>query len=364
MSFEIIRPFDHRNYVFEPGNHNGKEVIWISFPYNQKLVLYLKNNTKASWSQSNKKWYVPDNAHYRKLFGLEIKNKAESTIKSISIVNQNAFIRYVNHLKLRGYSPNTIKTYSTEFAQLLKIINNHPVDNLTPGELRSFFLYCINTLKLSENLIHSRINAVKFYFEQVLKREKMFLDIPRPKKPSILPKAISTQDIKKMLLVLDNIKHQLLLKMCYGMGLRVSELVNLKITDIDSKRMQVLICQSKGKKDRYVILPESVLDQLRIYYLEYKPKDYLFEGQNGGQYSVRSVQQVFKNAMKKAKINKKVGVHSLRHSYATHLIEQGTDIRFVQELLGHKDIKTTMIYTGLTDQTKRKIKSPLDSLLG
>ncbi len=364
MSFEIIQPFDHRNYVFEPGQHNGKEVIWISFPYNKNLILYLKNNTKASWSQSNKKWYVPDNAHYRKLFGLEIKNNTESTIKSISVVNQNAFIKYVNHLKLRGYSPNTIKTYSNEFAQLLKTINNHPVDDLTPEKLRSFFLYCINTLKLSDNLIHSRINAVKFYFEQVLKREKMFLDIPRPKKPSILPKAISTQDIKKMLLVSDNIKHQLLLKMCYGMGLRVSELVNLKITDIDSKRMQVLISQSKGKKDRYIILPESILDQLRIYYLEYKPNDYLFEGQNGGQYSVRSVQQVFKNAMKKAKINKKVGIHSLRHSYATHLIEQGTDIRFVQELLGHKNIKTTMIYTGLTDQAKRKIKSPLDSLLG
>jgi len=177
-----------------------------------------------------------------------------------------------------------------------------------------------------------------------------------------LPKALSTHDIKKMLGTIDNQKHELLLKMTYGMGLRVSELVNLKITDIDSKRMQVLISQSKGKKDRYVNLPESVLDLLRKYYLQYKPKYYLFEGQYGGQYSVRSVQAVFKKAMQKAKINKKIGVHSLRHSYATHLIEQGTDIRFVQELLGHKEIKTTMIYTGLTDITKRKIKSPLDNL--
>ena len=146
------------------------------------------------------------------------------------------------------------------------------------------------------------------------------------------------------------------------MGLRVSELVHLKVTDIDSKRMQVLICAGKGKKDRYAVLPESVLEELRAYYKEYRPKTYLFEGQSGAQYSVRSVQQVFKNAMKKANINKKVGVHSLRHSYATHLIEQGTDIRFVQDLLGHKDIKTTMIYTGLTDAAKRKIISPLDHL--
>ena len=206
------------------------------------------------------------------------------------------------------------------------------------------------------------MNAVKFYFEQVLYRERFFMDIPRPKKPSILPKAISTHDIKKMLKTIENKKHLLLLKMCYGMGLRVSELVHLKITDIDSKRMQVLICAGKGKKDRYVVLPQSVLEELRAYYKEYRPKTYLFEGQNGAQYSVRSVQQVFKNAMKKANINKRVGVHSLRHSYATHLIEQGTDIRFVQDLLGHKDIKTTMIYTGLTDAAKRKIISPLDHL--
>ncbi len=162
--------------------------------------------------------------------------------------------------------------------------------------------------------------------------------------------------------MVENPKHRLLLKLCYGMGLRVSEIAKLKISHIDSKRMQVLVNQAKGKKDRYVNLPESVLEELRTYYLEYKPKEFLFEGHYGTQYSVRSVQAVFKNAMKKAKINKKVGVHSLRHSYATHLIEQGTDIRFVQELLGHKDIKTTMIYTSLTDQAKRKIKSPLDNL--
>ncbi|MFA5557817.1 MAG: tyrosine-type recombinase/integrase, partial [Flavobacteriaceae bacterium] len=264
--------------------------------------------------------------------------------------------------KLKGYSPNTIRCYTTEFSQLLKTLKSYPVNQLSTDKLRGYFLYCINTLKLSENMIHSRMNAIKFYFEQVLNNEKFFMDIPRPKKPSLLPKALSTHDIKKMLGTIDNQKHELLLKMTYGMGLRVSELVNLKITDIDSKRMQVLISQSKGKKDRYVNLPKSVLDLLRKYYLQYKPKYYLFEGQYGGQYSVRSVQAVFKKAMQKAKINKKIGVHSLRHSYATHLIEQGTDIRFVQELLGHKEIKTTMIYTGLTDITKRKIKSPLDNL--
>lgn len=359
---EDITQFTTQPYTFTLGEHQNKNVIWIDFSYQKQWVDYLKANTKARWSSSQKKWHVPDTDFYRNLFGLSPKTIGKRALSQIDPVNQPAFQTYIDQLKLKGYSPNTIRCYTTEFSQLLKTLKSYPVNQLSTDKLRGYFLYCINTLKLSENMIHSRMNAIKFYFEQVLNNEKFFMDIPRPKKPSLLPKALSTHDIKKMLGTIDNQKHELLLKMTYGMGLRVSELVNLKITDIDSKRMQVLISQSKGKKDRYVNLPESVLDLLRKYYLQYKPKYYLFEGQYGGQYSARSVQAVFKKAMQKAKINKKIGVHSLRHSYATHLIEQGTDIRFVQELLGHKEIKTTMIYTGLTDQTKRKIKSPLDNL--
>jgi integrase/recombinase XerD len=357
------KQFSCKNYMFEIGQYKDKHVIWIMFPYDRQRIIELKNSVKACWSQSNKKWYVLDNLQHRKLFGLGPSYYGKPAFLEVSPVNQPALKRYVEQLKLKGYSQNTIKTYSTEFVQLLKVLKEHPVEDLSSEKLRSYLLYCIDTLKLSENLIHSRMNAVKFYFGQVLHRENFFMEIPRPKKPSLLPKAISMHDVKKMLGILDNLKHQLLLKMCYGMGLRVSELVNLKIADIDSSRMQVLVSSGKGKKDRYVVLPESVLVQLRNYYQKYKPREYLFEGQSGGQYSVRSVQQVFKNAMKKAKINKKVGVHSLRHSYATHLLEQGTDIRFVQELLGHNSIKTTMIYTALTDAAKRKIKSPLDRIL-
>ncbi len=354
--------FDKKDFIFQVGTHNAQEVIWISFPYNIKRIQWLKTNLKAHWSQSKQMWYVLDNVYHRTLFGLEEKYYSNSILRDIATVNQPALKRYIEQLKLNGYSPNTIRTYTNEFVQLLKILKAHPVDQLSSEKLRSYFLYCISKLKLSENLIHSRMNAVKFYFEKVLFHEKLFLEIPRPKKPSTLPKAISTRDIKKMLSIIDNPKHQLLLKMCYGMGLRVSELVRLKITDIDSGNMQVLVNKGKGKKDRYVTLPESVLDLLRTYYKEYKPREFLFEGQNGGQYTVRSAQLVFKTAMRKAKINKNIGIHGLRHSYATHLIEQGTDIRFVQELLGHNNIKTTMIYTSLTDQTKRRIKSPLDNI--
>ena len=178
----------------------------------------------------------------------------------------------------------------------------------------------------------------------------------------ILPKTIHQNDIKKMFAVTANLKHNTMLKLCYGMGLRLSEIINLKITDIDSNNMQVFIEKSKGKKDRYVNLPQSVLKQLRLYYKAYRPKKFLFEGQAGGQYAKRSLQNVFKNALQKAGINKQVGIHSLRHSYATHLLEQGTDIRFIQELLGHKDIKTTLIYTEVSNNSIRNIQSPLDNL--
>ena len=265
-------------------------------------------------------------------------------------------------LKLKGYSNSTIKTYQNEFAQFLTALRNNPVDNCDSQKIRSYMLYCYDHLKLTENTLHSRLNALKFYFEQVLHREKFFVDIPRPKKHLRLPKTIHASDIKKMFSVTINLKHNTMLKLCYGMGLRLSEIINLKITDIDSKNMQVLIERGKGKKDRYVNLPQTVLEQLRAYFREYGPQKYLFEGQNGGQYSKRSAQQVFKNALRKAGINKQLGIHSLRHSYATHLLEQGTDIRFIQELLGHKDIKTTLIYTNVTNDSIRKIASPLDKL--
>jgi len=172
---------------------------------------------------------------------------------------------------------------------------------------------------------------------------------------------LDRSDIKKLFEKTDNLKHRMMLKMCYGMGLRVSEVVALKIERIDSKRMQVLVQQSKGKKDRYVNLPESSLTELREYFKEYKPKEYLFEGILGGQYSIRSIQAVCQAAMKRAHINKRIGIHSLRHSYATHLMEQGTNINFIQKLLGHNDIKTTMIYTHVSDTNIANVKSPLDT---
>ncbi|NDP22797.1 MAG: tyrosine-type recombinase/integrase [Paludibacter sp.] len=354
--------FTDKSYVFEAGMHNQKKVIWIRFERNQELSNYLQANTKAWWSSSVLAWYVTDCRHYRELFGLEQSIVGKEVINKIHPVNFPAFVRFQEQLKLKGYSENTIRTYSIEFAQLLYILKSFPVETLTPERLRSYFLYCHAKLKLSESEIQSRINAIKLFFEHVLHRNKMFFDIPRPKKPLTSPKMLNRNQVKKVMNVLDNKKHRLILKLCYGMGLLVSEVVRLKLTDIDSVTMLMRVEQAKGKKDRVMILPQSVFDELRTYYLEFKPKSFLFEGQNGGQYSIRSVQAIFKSAMKKSGITKNIGIHGLRHSYATHLLEAGTDISFIQELLGHKSLKTTQINTRVSSAAKSNIKSPLDSL--
>jgi len=357
--------FDPKNYQFSTGEHHEKSVIFVHFQYDPFLLKELKEKfSSAKWSISKKCWYLPDNNSIRNVIGMTPKTEmGKAVISQIHPVNYVALERMNEQLLLKAYSPNTIKTYCVEFAQLLYILKNVPVDTLTPERLRSYILYCITKLKLSENVIHSRLNAIKFYFEQVLRREKIFFeDIPRPKKKSLLPKAFSKNDVSKLFTQVTNPKHILMLKLCYGMGLRVSEIVNLKITDIDSGRMLVHLEAAKGKQDRYVTLPSSILEDLRNYYRTYRPKTYLFEGQYGGQYAIRSVQAVFKNAMQKAKINKSVVIHGLRHSYATHLLEGGTDMVFIQKLLGHKDIRTTEIYAKVSNRQLGKIKSPLDDL--
>jgi site-specific recombinase XerD len=199
----------------------------------------------------------------------------------------------------------------------------------------------------------------------VLRREKFFWEIPRPKKPFLLPKLLNEAELAKLFNALANKKHKAMLFTAYSSGLRVSEIVNLKITDIDSKRMQILVQQAKGKKDRYVNLSPILLDILRKYIQEYKPRPriYLFESeQTLTSYPTRTVQQIFSNAKLKAGIRKEVGIHSLRHSLATHLLDKGTDIRYIKDLLGHFNIKTTERYLHVSKKQLVNIISPFDDL--
>lgn len=354
--------FNPALYDIQLGEYEGKEVIWLKFPFEKDLTVALRTHAKARWSPSRKSWHIADNQRNRLLCRLNPKNLGKEALSKISSVNLPAFNAYQNKLTLKGFSPNTIRTYSMEFAQLLYLLGDFPVENLSREKLQSYFLYCHRELQISENQIHSRMNAVKFYFEKVLHQNRVLFDIPRPKRPQLLPKALNKKEVQKIIEVTENPKHKLIIQLCYGMGLRVSEIVNIKIEDIDSVTMRVFIARAKGKKDRSVNLPESILHQLRTYYKAEHPKKYLFEGKNGDQYSVRSAQSVFKTAMNKAGIIKTVGIHSLRHSYATHLLQCGTDITLIQKLMGHQDMKTTLAYTHVTDRDTTSVKSPLDWL--
>ncbi|MCU0442184.1 MAG: site-specific integrase [Bacteroidia bacterium] len=356
------RFFDAPGLYTVATSHRKEDVIFIYFDYNKEVIAELRENFPARWSATNRAWYIPDKDGFRKMLQMPPKPVAQQIAQTIHPANLPAFNKYCEQLTLKGYSANTLRTYSQNFAQLLYTIKQFQVDALTDEQLRSYLLYCHNELKLSESQIHNRINAIKFYFEKVLMQDQLVMELPRPKKPMQLPKVLSVEDVRRMLQVTTNPKHLLILKLTYGMGLRVSEIINLKITDIDSNRMQVLIARAKGKKDRYVNLPLSILKDLRAYYKLYKPKTYLFEGIFGLQYSIRSAQEVFKTALKKAGINKPVGIHALRHSYATHLLENGTDIMVIKNLLGHFDIKTTQVYLHVGKREVGKVRSPLDDL--
>lgn len=268
-------------------------------------------------------------------------------------------------LLLKAYSPSTVRTYINEMSQLLKALGTLHADDLQPENLKKYLLYCAEKLGLKENTLHSRMNALKFYYEQVLGREKFFWKIPRPKKQIILPKVLSDVEIGRMFKSITNLKHKAIMFTAYSAGLRVSEVVRLRIKDIDASRMTLFIERAKGKKDRVVNLSPILLDILRVYLKKARPRPrtYLFESSVVGEpYSTRSAQAIFSMAKEKAGIQKNVSFHSLRHSFATHLLEKGVDIRYIKDILGHFNIKTTERYTHVSRRQLVNIVSPLDDL--
>jgi site-specific recombinase XerD len=269
--------------------------------------------------------------------------------------------KYTTMLQLKRYSSNTRKSYINAFQNFLVFFSHKKIDDLKKNEFQEYLLSQLEN-GTSSSFQNLQINAIKFYYEKVLGRKREIYDLPRPKKEHKLPAVLSEEEIIKLFKQVSNIKHKAILYLIYSGGLRLSEVVNLKITDIDSKRNLILIRESKGKKDRTTLLSQALLELLRDYYREYKPENYLFEGQKGGQYSVRSVQNIFRMALSKSGIKKHATVHTLRHSFATHLLERGTDLRYIQELLGHANSKTTEIYTHITKKGLDKIVSPLDNL--
>lgn len=267
-----------------------------------------------------------------------------------------------NKLIVKGYSPNTIKNYLYEFQLLLRLLKERSVNDLEKDHIQSYLLWLLKEQGCSETKVHTTVNAIKFYFEQVIERQKVVYDLPRPKKPFKLPSILAAEEIIQLILSVKNLKHKTLLMTGYSSGLRVSEIIHLKMTDIDSKRMMMHLRGAKGKKDRMVPLSNMLLNTLRSYYLAYKPKVYVFESHFGEMYSARSAQKILQDAKKAAGIYKQGGIHMLRHSYATHLMESGTDIRIIQNLLGYNSIRTTMLYTHVSNKDLAKVESPLDKL--
>jgi site-specific recombinase XerD len=238
----------------------------------------------------------------------------------------------------------------------------HTLNEIPIAEIEAFINEKVFQDNISASYQRSLVGAIKKIYELV-NNQQIELNYLYPKRKSTqLPAFFSQEEVRKLLNATDNLKHKAILTTIYSCGLRLSELISLQLTDVKSDSDLLLIQQSKGNKDRLVALPDKLLILLREYYIEYKPKVFLFEGANNTKYSERSVQLVLKKAMKKANITTKGSVHTLRHSYATHLIKSGIDIRVVQELLGHSDIRTTMIYTHITDVDKKSTPSPLDFL--
>lgn len=339
-------------------NIHGKAFYGLSIPYNQELIFKAKK-LNGRWDAKRKLWLFSKSADMKKAL------EAHFSI-GVAMFNRSKHSRvpkaYLDQLERRRYSKNTIETYVSLFEKFLDHFKNIAPEKLTDEHIAEFQTYLVKEKKVSTSSQNQYINAIKFYFEKVLGRDKGYYHIERPIKEFKLPKVLTEKEVTAILNAVHNLKHKAMLLMVYSAGLRAGELINLRIGDIDGEQMRVFVRGGKGKKDRVTILSQKALDVLRQYFKKYRPQEFLFEGQNGGRYSDSSLRKVFTSVLKDARIEKKVTLHSLRHSFATHLLEKGVDLRYIQVLLGHNSSQTTEIYTHITHKGWEKIQSPLDNL--
>lgn len=266
-------------------------------------------------------------------------------------------------MQLRGFSPKTQYKYLAHLRQFEEFFHR-PAEELGQEELRNFLHYLIKEKNVSRSYANGVYSGLKFFFETTLGRSWDMTQIPRVKKAQKLPVVVSREEIKKLLAVTTNLKFKTMFMVAYSAGLRVNEITHLKVSDIDSQQMQILVREGKGKIDRYSLLSEVILKFLREYWKQYRPTLWLFPGKIPGQpISNRAFQDAFQKARKKSGINERASIHSLRHSFATHLLEDGTDIVRIQHLMGHARIGTTTLYLHLAKSRILEVKSPLDALL-
>jgi integrase/recombinase XerD len=341
--------------------HRGAVRIAVYFKNDAQLIARFKKLKGAKWSASLKVWHLPNTSDYRKRFRLEETNNLVAN--PINEAHEKAKDDFYLWLKSKRYSKSTIKTYTEALKIFLLFYIDKDLQQLTNADVIYFNNEYILKNKLSSSYQNQIVNAIKLFFGTVQRKKIVIEHIHRPKKEKTLPNVLSREEVKAILEAHTNIKHKAMLSLIYACGLRRSELLNLSPTHLDSKRGVLLIKKAKGKKDRIAPISEKILILLRNYYKTYKPTKWLFEGQYVGEkYSEKSLENVLKQALTKAKIIKPVSLHWLRHSYATHLLENGTDLRYIQELLGHKSSRTTEIYTHVSTKSIKNIKSPFDDL--
>lgn len=274
----------------------------------------------------------------------------------------NLLDKYRTDMELRNFSQNTRRLYLSHVKRFAEFYHK-PLDKIGETEIRIFLHHAINTRNLSSSFVNSAYSALRFFYETTMDRPWNIKHIPRAKKEKRLPLALSRDEVKAILAATGNLKHRAVLVTTYAAGLRVSEVSRLKVADVDSRNMQIRVRQGKGKVDRYTLLSPVNLDLLRLYWAQYRPKDWLFPGAVPGEpLATRSIQSIFRAAKDKAGIKKAVSIHSLRHSFATHLLEAGVNLVYIQQLLGHADLKTTSRYLHLIRMDVLKIESPLDAL--
>ncbi|RMA56267.1 tyrosine-type recombinase/integrase [Ulvibacter antarcticus] len=373
------------NIKFEPITHKGKACIAVRFSYNSALKTYLKQFPDITFSKTFGCFYIINkdkNGH--KLFNylkkrnynvdyssFQIKTaepNVKSSPKSASLPELHpsrkpTFTNYVHYLEGKRYSKSTITVYSGFVFEFLRYTNSKDVNDLTEDDVRLFIEWAVRSRHYSISTHRQLVSAIKHFavFYPDCKIDES--QLTRPNKDIKLPSVLSQEEIIDLLRVTKNLKHRTVLALLYSAGLRIGELIDLRLNCFDFDRRQLFIRSGKGRKDRVVLIAESFLPLFRNYFMSYGPKVFFVENPSGGRYSAASVRKFLKNSCRLAQINKYVSPHTLRHSYATHLLENGTDLRYIQALLGHSKPETTMIYTHVAKRDLMAIHSPLDTAL-
>ena len=353
--------------------HRDNFCIAIRNSLNVKANLIVRNFPNRKYSKTNGCWYV---MYSPSTLDLLFQTLSEVCLVTVPIpFDEKKRIIHLPIKTLRAlpagyseclirmrYSESTRVTYENQMRLFMGFIEPTPINNLTKEVVDQYMLYLVETRKVSVSTQNTAINAIKFYLEQVNKGERTFYYVDRPIKDRLLPSVLSEEEMQKLLGASQNIKHRCIMFLLYSAGLRISELLGLKWKDIDEYRMIIYIRGGKGGKDRITLLSKLALGYLKYYLELYKPKEWLFESPTESQYSARSVNQFIHRYCSMAGIRKRVSAHTLRHSFATHLLERGTDLRYIQTLLGHESSRTTERYTHVTKRGFEKLISPLDMI--